>query len=31
LQRGDAGWESAVPERGAAILKERRLFEEHAT
>jgi len=29
--RADAGWESAVPERGAAILKERRLFEEHAT
>jgi hypothetical protein len=31
LQRGDAGWESAVPERVAAIIKERRLFEEHAT
>jgi len=31
LQRGDASWESAVPERVAAIIKERRLFEEHAT
>ena len=29
LQRGDAGWESAVPEGVAAIIKERRLFEEH--
>src|SRR5262249_54298578 len=26
LQRGAAGWESAVPERVAAIIKERRLF-----
>ena len=26
LQRGDAGWESAVPEAVAAIVKERRLF-----
>jgi len=31
LQRGDAGWESAVPERVAAIIEERRLFLEHAT
>jgi hypothetical protein len=31
LQRGDAGWESAVPERVAAIIKERRLFQDHAT
>ncbi len=26
LQRGDAGWESAVPERVVAIIKERKLF-----
>jgi hypothetical protein len=31
LQRGEAGWESGVPARVAAIIKERRLFEEHAT
>jgi len=30
LQRGEAGWESAVPERVAAIIKERRLFGLHA-
>ena len=28
---GEAGWDSAVPERVAAIIKERRLFEEHVT
>jgi hypothetical protein len=28
---GEAGWESAVPERVAAIIKERRLFEVHVT
>ena len=31
LQRGDAGWESAVPERVTTIIKERRLFQDHAT
>jgi hypothetical protein len=31
LQRGDAASESAVPERVAAIIKERRLFQEHGT
>jgi len=31
LQRGDGGWESAVPERAATIIKARRLFADHAT
>jgi hypothetical protein len=31
LQRGEDGWESAVPERVATIIKERRLFADHAT
>ena len=30
LQRGDARWASAVPERVAAIIEERRPFQDHA-